>query len=132
KRLPTTLSCSLGAPGGSAASAARQAGLALVPVPHGERSYALPGQSTNERASAPSAPGANSSTWSISAPPVPVTPAAASASLTRQAKPVSASSSRVSTRSPKPSTGSVHRKNQLPPQATSPVTRTRAPRQSSS
>ena len=31
-------------------------------VPHGERSYALPGHRTNERESAPSAPGTNSST----------------------------------------------------------------------
>ena len=46
-----------------------------MPVPQGERSYALPGQSTKFLLSAPGTVGGpNSSMWSISAPPVPVIP----------------------------------------------------------
>src|SRR5580692_1311653 len=49
KVLPIKLSCIQTAPSASLPSAARQASLALVPVPHGDRSYALPGQSTKFR-----------------------------------------------------------------------------------
>ena len=67
--LPVTLSCRHGSPGRSFPSACRQASFALVPVPHGERSYALPGHSTKLRLSSPgTGEGANSSTWSTSAP----------------------------------------------------------------
>src|SRR5882672_6582218 len=40
KTLPTMLSCRHGCPGRNLPSSYRQASLALVPVPHGERSYA--------------------------------------------------------------------------------------------
>src|ERR1035438_3427213 len=49
KVLPTILSCRQICPACNLPSAIRQAILALVPVPHGERSYALPGQSTKFR-----------------------------------------------------------------------------------
>src|SRR5262249_46161348 len=49
KMLPTMLSCRQTSPSRSLRSATRQASLALVPVPQGERSYAPPGQSTKLR-----------------------------------------------------------------------------------
>src|SRR6202030_2194364 len=49
KTLPTMLSWRHSCPGRNLPSAYRQASLALVPVPHGERSYALPGQRTKLR-----------------------------------------------------------------------------------
>src|SRR5262249_4347824 len=68
-RLPMTLSWRHHCPSASLPSAIRQATLALVPVPHGERSYALPGQRTKLRASASAPPGEpKSSMWSISPP----------------------------------------------------------------
>ena len=45
-------SCRQTAPSASLPSANKQAILALVPVPQGERSYALPGQSTKHLLSA--------------------------------------------------------------------------------
>src|ERR1700722_14948775 len=72
KTLPITLSWRQTWPGAIRPSAYRQASLALVPVPQGERSYSLPGQSTKFR---PSTPGVSegpwSSMWSISAPSAP-------------------------------------------------------------
>ena len=47
--LPMMLSWIHASPSASLPSAARQASFALVPVPQGERSYALPGQSTKFR-----------------------------------------------------------------------------------
>ena len=49
KTLPRMPSCRHVSPGRSLPSAARHASLALVPVPHGERSYARPGHSTKLR-----------------------------------------------------------------------------------
>ena len=51
--------------------------MALVPVPQGDRSYSPPGHNTKERASIPGR-GLRSinSMWSISAPSLPVMPAA--------------------------------------------------------
>src|SRR5678815_2386418 len=112
--LPITLSCTQTSPSASFPSAARQASLALVPVPHGDRSYALPGHSTKLRLFAPlAAEGTNISTWSTSG-----YPAALTAWRTRQVKSVSASTFCRSMRSSWRST----RKNQFPPQATSPRT----------
>ncbi len=47
--LPSTLSCVHSSPSASLPSAARHASFALVPVPQGDRSQALPGQSTKFR-----------------------------------------------------------------------------------
>ena len=52
-RLPMIDSTTCSSPSASSPSAARQASFALVPVPHGERSYALPGQSTKFRETPP-------------------------------------------------------------------------------
>ena len=61
--LPTILSCLHVSPGRNLPSAARQAILALVPVPHGDRSYSRPGHSTKLRLSAAGfVDGPNSST----------------------------------------------------------------------
>src|SRR6185369_3785883 len=117
KRLPRTLSCTHTSSGASRPSAARQASLALVPVPHGERSHALPGQSTKLRLSAPSA-GTNSSTWSMASPSGPVIPPASRARRIAQVSAVSVSTCRRAIEWGY----SLTRKNQLPPQATSPVT----------
>src|SRR5690242_6509425 len=120
KTLPTMLSCFHTSPSRSLPSAYRQAILALVPVPQGDRSYALPGHSTKFLLSTPDrCDRPYSSTWSISAPPLPVIPPAVSACRIAHVKLVSASTffsviSRVCSRT---------RKNQLPPQATSPCTR---------
>src|SRR5205823_5584925 len=85
KTLPTTLSCRQTSPGRSFPSAYRQANLALVPVPHGERSYALPGQRTKLRLSALGCRGGpNNSMWSIRPPSAPVTPSRSRAWRTRQ------------------------------------------------
>src|SRR5689334_9684996 len=63
KTLPTMLSCRHTSPALSFPSANRHASFALVPVPQGERSYALPGQSTKFLLSTPaSCEGAKSST----------------------------------------------------------------------
>ena len=72
KTLPIMLSCRQISPGASSPSAYRQANLALVPVPQGDRSYSLPGQSTKFRLFKPGAgEGLWSSIWSISAPCAP-------------------------------------------------------------
>src|SRR5262249_51176478 len=63
KTLPTMLSWRHTSPSLSFPSATRHASFALVPVPQGERSYALPGQSTKFLLSTPaSCDGAKSST----------------------------------------------------------------------
>src|SRR6201999_4100368 len=53
KLLPMRLSCTQASPSPNLPSAARQASFALVPVPQGERSEALPGHSTKFRLCAP-------------------------------------------------------------------------------
>ena len=69
KMLPMMLSCRQTSPSRSLPSALKHASLALVPVPQGERSYALPGQRTKFLLSAPGTLGGpKSSIWSISAP----------------------------------------------------------------
>jgi hypothetical protein len=100
--LPSTLSCRHTSPGSSLPSAARHASLALVPVPHGLRSYALPGQSTKFRPwLAGSCGGPISSMWSISpalSDGSPVTPDASSASRIFQVNAVSCSAYLTSNR----------------------------------
>src|SRR5262249_50661539 len=99
--VPRMPSCRHTCPSRSLPSATRQASLALVPVPHGERSYALPGQRTKFRPWADgSRGGPTSSMWSISPPSAPVTPCRPSACRMRQVKFVRRSTFATSTSSP--------------------------------
>src|SRR6056297_244612 len=107
------LSCTQVSLSASFPSAARQASFALVPVPHGERSKAAPGQRTKFLAFALGVTGGPiSSMWSTSGYPCSLI-----ALRILHPIPVSSLTLAVETLFENASV----RKNQLPPHATSPV-----------
>src|SRR5580704_4790101 len=109
-RIPSWIQIS---PGASFPSAYRQAILALVPVPHGERSKDAPGQSTKFREELPGdRGGAKNSMWSIRAPPSPVMPE----SLRAERIAVEAATSSARLANDRSNGWSPMRKNQFPAQ----------------